>query len=467
MRDGKTQFDTAGMPAHPADNLQQVVLGVSTRWLMASINGSVYSVSTGGALTLRFAGTVGTVWSFAQFVDSTGADKIYMQNGVDAPQKWDGVTGSTVAWTATVGSIPNGGILFVWRNRLCVSGVAVTSQRLFLSQFGDADAATAAYTFLDMRGPDDEMDAITNLNVLGDRLYVFKNRSVWVIADPATLANRRLGQPGCTGRFQSDVCEDKLYWFNEQGLWSTGGVAVALETGSITNYFPANLNFAQISKVRVLATRDSYPRILLALPVNGSAVNNVLLELVPHINFRRIGGRRYLLLPAFMVHSLDCASLCNYKPASQWGIFAGATAANKIHQLFVPGVTTDDGNTIVAHWKSSWMAIQGEEPFERIRRLNVELQGDCVVDVFKDFNTSPDFSATLPDPFTSTDNTWDNGTRVWDDGGQWDPPGQYRFARLRPESRGRFHQVQFRSLAGGQPFLINVAELAIRGGKEH
>jgi hypothetical protein len=114
------------------------------------------------------------------------------------------------------------------------------------------------------------------------------------------------------------------------------------------------------------------------------------------------------------------------------------------------------------------MAIQGEEPFERVRRLNVELQGDAIVDVFKDFSTTPDFSATLPSAAVAGgDFIWDNGSHIWDDGGIWDPPNSYRFARVRPESRGRFHAIRFRNSPGGLPFLINVAELAIRGGKEH
>lgn len=56
---------------------------------------------------------------------------------------------------------------------------------------------------------------------------------------------------------------------------------------------------------------------------------------------------------------------------------------------------------------------------------------------------------------------------IWDDGGVWDPASSYRFARVRPESRGRYHQLQIRTLPNGQPFLVNVAEFAIRGGKEH
>lgn len=466
VRSGKSRFDTSGMPAAKVDNAQQVVLGASTRWLMCSIDGTVYSCDTGGALVSRHAGTAGTVWSFVQFIDASGNDMVWMQNGVDTPQKWDGVAGATSNWTATVGAIPNGGILRVWMNKLCISGVAgaSTNNTVYFSEFGDPEAVASAYLPLQLRGPDDEADAITEMNVLASRLYVFNSRSVWVIADPASLANRRLGQPGCTGRFQSDVCENKLYWFNEQGIWSTGGVAVEYESGSIESYFPSNVTQSALSKVRLVSTRDAYPRVVVAVPTAGSAVNNMLIELVPHINFRRIGGRRYLLLPAFMLHTLPCASLANFKVGNVWGLYAGATDANKLHHLFAPGVTQDDGVAFDSRWQSAWIAIQGEEPFERIRRLNVELQGDAIVDVFKDFNTSPDFSATLPDPVASTDIFWDGGT--WD-GGIWDPPSTYRFARVRPESRGRFHSVRFRSVPGGIPFLINVAELAIRGGKEH
>lgn len=470
VRAGKARFDTANMPAHKADHLQQVVLGASTRWLMCSINGSVYSCDVGGALTLRHAGTAGTVWSFVQCIDASGVDQVWMQNGVDTPQKWDGAAASTSDWLATTGSLANSGVLRVWRNRLTVAGAPsdpATSHILYLSPFGDPEATTAAYDFIEFRGPDDEEAAITELNVLADRLYVFNNRSVWVAADPSTLANRRLGQPGCSSRFQSDVCENKLYWFNEQGVWSTGGVAIEYESGSVNSYFPANLTMAHIDKVRLVATRDAYPRVMLALPVASSSTNNVLMELVPHINFRRIGGRRYLLLPAFMLHTLACQSLGCFKVGGVWGLYAGAGDANKLHRLFAPGTTTDDGVTFDARWQSAWLAIQGEEPFERIRRLNVELSGDAIVDVFKDFAVAPDFSATLPDPATSTDNTWDNAPHTWDEPGQWDAPSTYRFARLRPESRGRFHSVRFRSLPGGVPFLINVAELAIRGGKEH
>lgn len=458
VRQGKTRFDS-NSPAHTIDYAKQVVLGTGIRFLMCSINGSIYSCDPAGAFVLRFTGTVGTVWTFEQAADAANVDHVWCLNQTDAPQKWDGVAGTTAAWNGTP---PNGTQMILWRNRLVITGVAAQPQRAYFSQGGDPEATIDPYDIEDFRGDEDELDWIVESNVLGDRLYLFKQRSVWVVSDAATLANRRLGGPGCFSRFQSCVSEDKLYWLNEQGIWSTGGVEVEYESGSISALWPDRVNVSALQKARILGTRDSYPRILVALPVDGSTVNNIMLELVPHINFRRIGGRRYLLLPAFMLHSYAPSCLANFNPNFQWIVVGGDTGVNKLYRYF--NGASDDGAEILAHWQSSWMSIEGEEPYERIRRLNVELSGDAIVDVFKDFNTQPDFSATLPSGGDDSDTLWDGG--VWD-GGRWDPISTYRFVRVRPESRGRFHSIRFRSLPGGVPFLINVAELSIRGGKEH
>lgn len=465
VRKGKVRFDT-NSPAHTIDNARQTVLtnsGATVRFLMCSINGSIYSCDGTGAFVLLFIGTAGTVWDFAQMPDASGNDRVWCSNAVDAAQKWDGTSSTTSAWSG----VPLAGTrLLVWRNKMIIVGVIATPQNVYLSKVGDPEATTAAYDFVQLRGDDDELDSITEINVLADRLYIFKQRSIWLMTDPVSFANHRIGEPGCYSQFQSDVCDDKLYFFNEQGVWSTAGVAVNYETGSMNSYFPNNLDFSQLAKVRVLGTRDSYPRVLVTLPTGSVGSNNVMLEMIPNMNFRRIGGRRYLLLPAFMLHTYDASCLANFKPTDvgEWGIYGGSSSVNKLYQYFTG--SSDDGVQIDAHWKSAWMAIEGEEPFERVRRLNVELSGDAIVDIFKDFNVSPDFSATLPGGTVGSDNTWDNSPNVWD-GGTWDPEAQYRFARVRPESRGRFHQVQFRTLPTGLPFAINVAELAIRGGKEH
>jgi len=434
---------------------------------MLSYNGGVVACSMGGVQQQLATGTAGTVWCFAQYPDATGRDMVWMMNGVDPPLKWDGVASGTSAWAGTP---PAGNLCKVFGNRMFVVGVAANPQRVYFSPYGDPEATTGTYGYIDMRGPEDELDSFIDMAELGTRLYLFKRESVWVMNDSATMANRRLGRPGVAGRFMVTEMNSKLYWFNQQGLWSTAGVAIAYESGSINNWFPTNLNSAAITTARLVSTRDSYQRMFLAVTTTTSTSGkpNVIIEYIPNINFRRIGGRRYLLLPAFFIHTMAIQAMCNVNidGHSPWVVIGSAADVTRLYKLFQG--QTDDGTPINAYWKSSWMAIQGEEPFERIRRANVELYGDCIVDIFKDFNQAPDFSATLPNPAVTGDNIWNNAPHMWNEPfGIWDPPNEYRFARVRPESRGRFHQIQFRTLPGGIPFYINVAEFAVRGGKEH
>ena len=73
MRQGKTRFDS-NSPANTIDYARQIVLGSTVRFLMCSVNGSIYSCDPGGNFVLRFIGTVGTVWTFEQMPDASGTD---------------------------------------------------------------------------------------------------------------------------------------------------------------------------------------------------------------------------------------------------------------------------------------------------------------------------------------------------------------------------------------------------------
>jgi hypothetical protein len=667
-RKGTTRLDTAGMPAADVDFAKQVVIGNGKRFLMLSINGGIYACKPTGEVIKLFAGTAGSIWDFELYSDAAFKDWVYCGNGVDAMQKWDGEAAATVAWPATLGTIPKGGVLCVWENRMFISFVSANVQRVFFSEFGDPEATIKEYGFVDVRGPEDDLDAIQDLAVLGARLIVLKRRDIFFISSSVSMLNRRIGGPGVYSRFQVAELEDKLYFLNPQGIFSTGGAQVEMESGSINNYFPQKVNQAQLAKARLVATKDTYPRLLVTVPTEGAASNNKLIEMIPHINFRRIGGRRYLLLPAFMLHSIVTTMLATWNPtgnqetvvgavsgtalpvstmpsqvavdtfnragenplsnagkwtawqwlngvkpgkvaeilgkkgwtriasenwdegarwnpaeftnpqtsieitqvgskeggklrlnfcydpvvqsgyqfivklekqqgglweikAELWKLVAGlatllhrqtvekalepgckfgtVVAEGKIHVWFFNGTSwselwepiadatyikgysgfdasdgtgaqwlfnnfavnalaptsklstlfsgeTDEGAHIEAHWQSAWIGIQSEEPFERLRRLNVELSGDAFVDVFKDFESEPAFTQLLPQEGERKEYNEPTGAGL-----------AYRFTRVRPEVRGRFHAVRFRSDAEGLPFLINTAEMAVRGGKEH
>lgn len=651
-RKGKTRYDVSGLPeTEKIDYAKQVVVGTEKRALMLSINGSIWFCNAAGEVKKLFKGTAGSIWNFTVYADAAFKDWVYCQNGVDLPQKWDAEAVATVEWKATVGGIPRGGIITVWENRMFISGEPAHPQRLFFSEFGDPEATVKEYGFIDVRGEEDDLDTVRDIHVLGARLIVLKRRSVFFISSAVTMANRRIGGPGVWDRFQTVELEDKLYFFNPQGIWSTGGVEVSMESGSINNYFPKHLNKAAFSAARLIATKDTYPRLMLSVATGVNTSPDTLIEMVPHINFRRIGGRRYLLLPAFFLHTLPASALATWNPTGTEELLVGAGQASstagktsfpvlgisdsferadenplsnggawvkltageslilksllatfkkigfssdgrfsaggeitapmveaevvtlpsnsswqlslycclKAEELFnngyravfqangellinkkvagvntilsltflpkslpentrvgmtvlegkikvwwnvagkgweqiaevadgsftkgwsglgmsqisnefpgtitvrnfrtgaIPAITnrlsslfagtTDEGAEITAYWHSSWMSLQGDEPKERIRRLNVELQGDGVLDVFTDFSELPRFSSTIPKGAAEG--------------------SEYRFQRVRPETFGRFHSIKLRSLAGGQPFLVNAMEIVYRGGKEH
>jgi hypothetical protein len=453
VRQGKVALAN---PPTAIDHCRQAVIN-NTNYLMASIGGKIYAYN-GGPNTWSaalFTGTASTIWDFCQMKNASNVEKVYCSNGTDVCQTWDGIAGATTA----VAAMPKGKRILPWRNKLVMLGVSgQPADTALFSQPGDPEAV-AAYDTAQLRGDDDETSDNLEMNVLADRLYIFKRRSVWVFVDPGALTARRIGEPGAVGPFTSDVCQGKLYWYNEQGIWATGGVAVNYESGQINSWFPTNAGAG--GQPRLIATRDAYPRILLTVPTKISSIYQMI-ELIPSINFRRIGGRRYVLLPAFMVHDFSASALGVYRvdQNSPWMVVGGQPLVNKLFQYF--SGADDAGQPINAHWTSSWLGIQAEEPYERIRRLNIELTGDVTVNVYKEFNTVPDFTATL-----NSDSVWDGG--VWSDGvGLWDAGSvQYRFTRVRPESRGRFHQIQFQTVSPGAPFQINAAELAVRGGKEH
>lgn len=457
QRAGTTRLDTSGYPAANFTDHVRPWYFSTTKLLMASIGGDVWSMTQGGVLTKRFESAASTpVWCFESSVTSANVNQLWMMNGNDPPQKWDGAAALTSAWAGTP---PAGTMCRVWNNRMIIAGVAATPQRLFFSAIGDPETPITGYgtNWVDIKGTEDDTDPITWIEVCGPYLLVFKKNSVWKVYDSTTFANVRLGGPGCEDRFQSCVNEGICYYFNRSGVWSTNGVsAPKFESEVIEPWFQANLNYANLARVRMCASKDR--RVFLSVPVGVSAMPNRLLELVPHLASQRSDGRNRA---PWLIHDIAMSALAVFRPANTDELVGGGSAAGQIYRLFQG--TSDDGNAISSFWKSGWRPFLSEEPFERVRRVNVELGGQITFDLYQEFAEAPVFSATLisnvdPDPF------WDGG--VWD-GGTWDPIVSVALKRARPEKRGRYHSFGVRNADLNKTFTIYAMEFVIRGGKEH
>jgi hypothetical protein len=471
-RQGKVRFDQSGLSeTAEVDHLRPWYSDASTRFLMASVAGKIYRLTTGGIASLLFTGTVGTTWSFEQMSNGVGAQMLWAMNGVDTP-KVINAAGTVANWA---NSPPNGSILRLWKNRMCVAGVSAFPTRIYFSDIGDPELPAAAYgtNFVDIRGPDDDLDPITWLEAVGDFLVVFKKKTTYLITvSNPPWNNKRVAAVGCEDRFQSVQMNDKCYFFNRRGIYSldVSNVNVTLvdeETPAIapwwTDVLHSRVNFGSTSKVRLGATPSG--RILAALPLDGSSANNYLLELIPDTTTTELDGKHTKTVSAVFVHNMKVSSLCMFRALNQDQVVAGEAGGvtSKIHTLF--SSLTDDGAAITAFWKSGWRGVQEEEPYERIRRVNIVLEGQIELEVYKDFEDTASFSKLLNVAPTSLDPLWDGG--IWDDFGIWNASADIALVRARPETRGRYHAIGLVDLGFVGNWTVHTIELALRGGKEH
>jgi hypothetical protein len=428
------------------------------KMMMASVDGDIYSVGSGGSFAQRFDGTAGTVWCFESAQDGSSIDYVWAMNGTDNPKKWDGVSGSAVDWA---NNPPLGTMCRTWKNRMVVSGVPTSPQRVFFSDIGNPESPAAQYgtNWVDIKSGDDDTDPITWLDLLDDFLIVFKRRSVWVVYDSNTFANRRLGTPGCEDRFQSSELLGRLYYLTRDGVYSidnTGPPSYA--SGEIAPFFSEEANQSAIASARLLSTRDR--RLLVAIPHSGNSTNSRLLELYPE--FARLHQKRGEQEAPWMIHDLPVSAMANFRPAFDNVVVGADAGADEIHTLF-EGLS-DDGVAIDAHWFSSWKSFISEEPKERLRRLRLLMSGHCVADLYADLDDqvvkfSKEFQTT-----EAADPLWDGG--VWD-GGTWDPQASTELLLARPETRGRYHAVKLRNNVLDKTFTVYAIEFVLRGGKEH
>lgn len=458
QRSGKTLLDSAGFPAtRRAEHIRPWYANAgATKTLMCSIDGDVYTCSPAGVLARIFDGFSNRVWCFEQGQDVNNVDTLWMMNQTNAPQKWNGADPTTATWA---NSPPNGSMMRLWHNKMCIAGTVAFPQRLYVSDIGNPESPSAAYgsSFIDIKGTEDDLDPITWLEVLGDWLLVFKKQSVWKVFNPATLENVRLGNPGCEDRFQSAVLHGRCYFFNRSGLWSTDGqFAPRYESVKIENFLRDNLNFNELSRVRVCAGKDR--KLFTAVPFGASAFNNRLLEFIPDlIRVKGVDPQS----GSWLVHDYTCASLANFRIVNTDELVAGDSNLHALSWLFHG--TNDYGQAIKSHWWTAWRSLISEEPFERIRRVNMEMNGAVKLEVFSDFKSAPNYS-TLISTITDPDALWNGG--LWD-GGVWNPVENTQLMRARPESRGRYHSIRLSNELLDRGFSIYAVELALRGGKEH
>jgi hypothetical protein len=455
MRRGVFRFDTAGMPTggFEAWNLfswNPYVAGVRKHYIFMSINGNTYRVSQTGVVTDLLGGSSGGHdWCFESGL-SAGSDFLYMVNGDNSPRKYNPSTDVLGGWSTAPPTLCS--IIKSWRNFMVATGDSSNRERVYFSALNNPDSWTPGTDFIDIGSSDDDADPITWMDTLGDDLIIFKEQSVWrMTAGPPTPVVKRIANVGCYDRFQSAELLGRLYFW-------TGAAVYSLDARTDETIVPTRRESQKVdllwqdlsdldkrkAKLCVGVENHLYVRAM----NNDFGVYN-LFEFAPELGTpNRLGETA----GAWFKHTIDPRAMCVAQTTSLGKCMVG-DFGGKLGGFWLGWDDlgqTIQGSLVLPPWEFSPLEFK-----ERLRRLNVLMEGNCTIDLYSDHEQSWPFDQATQD-FEGTLGT--------------EGLGHIHMLRLRPELRARAIQAVFYCFSNYQNtkgFVLHSIEAAVRGRKEH
>jgi hypothetical protein len=417
----------------------------SKQLILISHFGDVWSAPAAtGVCTQRRVGTAGDFvhpWCFEIMKDVGGTERIFMVNGTDTPQVWDGAAASTSNWSTLGAGVPPNGCTWIrlWKNRMVAGGNAAFPERVYYSDIGNP-ASPNPWNFVDLRSAYDDSDAVSWAELVGDNLIVFKPKSTWVVYDSNTFANRRIGAPGCAHPFMSCEFRNRVYFVSATGLYSTNGEeAPVAEPRKLTVFDLDTPDLSSKGTRVVLDMREE--RILILLPVVvGVGDAPLFYRFVAYYppgtrNNPHKEGTYFLFELTPSMSSLAFVRLGN-DPGNE--LVMGDMTNGLLWHGFSGNV--DGEFAISSAWETGWIRLHPEERFERLRRLNIR-------------GSSTEFLTFM--------------LRATTGGTLWTEDRILIGTELnvfRPEVRSQQHKIV---VVGTGAWSIRDMELVFRGGKEH
>ncbi len=181
-RNGYTALNSSAIASTPdIDGLHWYEFnsgGTLTRKMVAFAGAKFYSMDDlDGAWNDETNGqtiTAGNHWSFVNYIDN-----VYMTNNKDVPLVWDGSTGTLTTMTVPA-DLTDAKYVTEFNNYVFLANVMVDSNRhnsrIYWSPIKNV-GAWSALAFIDVAKDDGQ--EITGVKVLGDRLVIYKNRSIY------------------------------------------------------------------------------------------------------------------------------------------------------------------------------------------------------------------------------------------------------------------------------------------------
>ena len=384
------------------------VESTDTDHFLVGIGGKVVSTkSTGSTLADGFSSDT---WDFAEATDQDGQGPVFMVNGTNPPQAYNGT--ALTAWTrdsaSTLGTpdtaVPNGQYLAVHESRVVIAGESTNPSTLYWSEVQVGVGTLPRRWMIENQqlfDPNDG-DVITGIGRVGPNLLVFKKHKVFVVYDLNTGANRRLTTNiGCVSHRSIVETPQGTFFLADSGVYVTNGSSVQLVSEQITPSLQALTN--KSSAVGVVHENHYY----LSFPDDATGTVGVD-AVAPVFDYD-------LVLKSWWLHNLgflggrviyDFTTRFNDSVSELYG-----AACNDIGQLFVPDTYTDFGSAYPWRWAGPWHApgiarrriIFSPSIRKRLRALRVDGFGRAKLTVNKDFYESdtPVF-AQNPDGSVST-----------------------------------------------------------------
>lgn len=348
--------------------------------------------------------------------------KVYMVNGVDPYQSWNG----TVA-AAVVGA-PVGKYLRVWKDTMWVAGT--NDDRVYSSDPGNAEVFTAG-NWVDIGKGDG--DSIVGLATDGNVLVVPKRKRGFLIYDPSTFANRLFDPDKGAESHNSFVHFDQnLYYFTRAGIAVfLGDSPSQIISDNISPIFqPAVINFSKTDLVWAYIHNN---RIGWTVPESGENLPSLQIELLPR------GEKR-----PFSFHRMAVGGFATLR-VSQTELLLGAGTTSKLYSCFDGG--DDDGVAFAGVIDTKW--FDGGDIMIRkyLRRLILTGQGKFTMSIFTDYKD--DLKKVIDLDLASFSAIWNDVGDVWNDE-NWPSLATLESTPLHPDVYGRAFKFRFSDLETGE-----------------
>ena len=357
----------------------------TTPFLIGTDASAIYSVKADGTVTSLKTGLSNKRWECVSGPVVSSQGPLFMMNGTDTPQQWNGTAGATSAWTATDsgGTVPNGTMCIYHQNQVFVSGVAANPSRLYWSGINDPTAWNPAN--LNGSGFEDfdpnDGAAITGLGTVGPYILVGKPRKLWVLVNPATAQTRQLSDNVGIGSHRSLAIgpEGTYFLAEDRGVFITNGSKVEAISDKIRPGLDQITSGARTNAAGTYFNGHYYLSVQ-----QGNTANDTTFDYDA-------------TLGSWWKHSFAANQYAVWHPSgagTRAQLYQAAADAAKVDQCFASNVYTDRGAAMTWVWRGPWQSPsfyrrrRFPTPYFKKRLRQVRAQGQGTVD----FSLARDFA---------------------------------------------------------------------------